>query len=110
VSVVAEDAMKQVQEWVDVHPFAAMHDNVNIAYKVSSQRMDNQNHFDSGTALIVIALPLELAPILENESCHQELDQWEDAAEKPTLNWHQITYAARQAAPAINKMHVYHIL
>jgi len=41
---------------VKKYPWFGVHDNVNIPFKAFQQRIDNQNHFDSGTAATILVL------------------------------------------------------
>ena len=64
VEVLSERARNTMAEDIAKHPWFGMHDNVNIAFKVYEQRLDNQSHFDSGTAgtIVVIKDPACVAP------------------------------------------------
>jgi hypothetical protein len=57
-------AHKAMAEDTTKHPWFGIHDNVNIAFKVYEQRLNNQSHFDSGTAgtIVVIKDPACIIP------------------------------------------------
>lgn len=61
-----------------------LYDNVNVALRVSEQRLDNQNQFESGTALTVIFLPEEARKLMKRK----ELDakRREGSKIKPNLS------------------------
>lgn len=64
IQALSERAHKAMAEDIAKHPWFGIHDNVNIAFKVYEQRVNNQSHFDSGTAgtIIVIKDPKCVAP------------------------------------------------
>jgi hypothetical protein len=64
IQALSERARKAMSEDIVKHPWFGMHDNVNIAFKVFEQRLDNQSHFDSGTAgtIIIIKDPACVIP------------------------------------------------
>jgi hypothetical protein len=64
VEALSEKARNTMAEDIAKHPWFGMHDNVNIAFKVYEQRLNNQSHFDSGTAgtIIVIKDPACIPP------------------------------------------------
>lgn len=103
------DAMAKVCEWVANKPFAAMHDNVNITFKVSSQRTTNHNHFDSRTAMTILPLPAECRDDWMNPTWRTLRDDWVRASEKPTLSWEQWDQAMQKSMPDVEKWFVYHI-
>ncbi|KAK6978306.1 hypothetical protein R3P38DRAFT_3334310 [Favolaschia claudopus] len=76
-------AMKLVQALIHIFPFAISHDNMNIARRVFSQRLDNQSNFINGCAYTVwilsqrAALPADASQVLQSfraENCLQVFD------------------------------------
>ena len=49
LKTISNNEMLVVQDWVHQFPFVITYDNVNIPFRVLSQCIDNQSHFDSGT-------------------------------------------------------------
>lgn len=64
IATLSEKAHRALINDVAKHPWFGIHDNVNIAFKVYEQRLNNQSHFDSGTAgtIVVIKDPTCIAP------------------------------------------------
>lgn len=64
IQTLSEKARKAMTEDMSKYPWFGMHDNVNIAFKIYEQRLNNQSHFDSGTAgtIILIKDPACIAP------------------------------------------------
>ena len=64
IQTLSEKARKAMTEDMSKYPWFGMHDNVNIAFKIYEQRLNNQSHFDSGTAgtIIIIKDPACIAP------------------------------------------------
>lgn len=57
ISSIAKVALEQARLEAKSQSMIWLYDNIQIARRVSEQRIDNQNQFDSGTALTVIMLP-----------------------------------------------------
>lgn len=53
-----------------------MHDNVNIAFCVSSQHINYPNHFNNGTAMTIMPLPSEYSGTLESLIQRASRDNW----------------------------------
>jgi hypothetical protein len=73
---------------IEKYPWFGTHDNINIAFKVYEQRLNNQSHFDSGTAatIFIIKDPAAISP--NNLAFQQkraigakDLITWEDILE-----------------------------
>jgi hypothetical protein len=56
IQTLSERAHIAMAEDITEHPWFGMHNNVNIPFKVHKQRLDNQSHFDSGTAGTIIVI------------------------------------------------------
>jgi len=87
-----------------------MHDNVNIPVKVYAQWVDYKNHFDNGTAITILPLPVELGPLLDNTTHWRKLANWIYASDQPTLSWQNIFDKASETAPQIKKQCLHHIV
>ncbi|KAJ6586278.1 hypothetical protein DFH09DRAFT_910806 [Mycena vulgaris] len=61
IGTLSGSAMAEVRRIIDKLPWAVSHDNMNVALKAFSQRMNNQSHFISGCAYTVWILPLRAA-------------------------------------------------
>lgn len=48
-------------EDIKKYPWFGVHDNINIPFRAFQQRIENQNHFDSGTAATILVLKSPLA-------------------------------------------------
>lgn len=65
VAELAADSKQELLSLRDNQFWIMSHDNVNIAFKVYSQQVNKQTHFDSGTAATVYVKPtLSCCPIV----------------------------------------------
>lgn len=53
VETMSKNAMTEVVNMIQKYPFFVSHDNVNIPFRVFSQRLDNKGEFGNGTAATV---------------------------------------------------------
>ncbi|KII93855.1 hypothetical protein PLICRDRAFT_102389 [Plicaturopsis crispa FD-325 SS-3] len=53
VATMSENAMNEVVSMIQKYPFFISHDNINIPFRVFSQRLDNKSEFGNGTAATV---------------------------------------------------------
>lgn len=102
--------LESIVQFVKDNPMAGMHDNVNIAYKKSSQRIDNQNHFDNGTASTILQMPPQVRDILENEHLRRAMTGEDRTSPLPSLDTTHIMNAAKQSQAPIHKQHIYHTI
>ena len=91
---ISDNEMENVRKLVQTLPFVITHDNVNIPFRVYSQRLDNQSHFDCGTASTVFFQPD--AP-LEHPLCNRTLQDFRAQGRKSPLSITKI-YDLAQAA------------
>lgn len=61
---IAQAQREERDRQMAIYPWFGGHDNLNIGFKVYQQRVDSQNHFDSGTAatIYVVTDPAAVAP------------------------------------------------
>ncbi|EGO01120.1 hypothetical protein SERLA73DRAFT_24599, partial [Serpula lacrymans var. lacrymans S7.3] len=57
ISSISKNKMDELCKIIHIHPFVISHNNLNIPFRVFSQRVDNKSHFDSGTAATVFLQP-----------------------------------------------------
>ncbi|EGO28171.1 hypothetical protein SERLADRAFT_434025 [Serpula lacrymans var. lacrymans S7.9] len=76
---ISSNQMDKVRHLVRSHPFVISHDNLNIPFRVYSQCIDNQSHFDSGTAATVYFQPdaPPIAPLYPSKG--KDLERLHDA-------------------------------
>ncbi|TDL17180.1 hypothetical protein BD410DRAFT_843808 [Rickenella mellea] len=53
METLAASSMATLRNTIQTDPWFISHDNLNIPFRTFEQRLDNQNHFDSGTAATV---------------------------------------------------------
>jgi hypothetical protein len=53
VARISHEAMKEVVRLMQIFPWLISHDNLQIPFRVFSQRLDNQGEFGNGTAATV---------------------------------------------------------
>ena len=107
LKTISENEMKTVQDWVHQYPFVVTHDNVNIPFRVFAQRIDNQSHFDSGTASTLFFQPN--APP-EPPLCNRTLQEFRFEGRKTPLSALKIYDLASVAAPAQHDRDVFLML
>ncbi|KIJ60786.1 hypothetical protein HYDPIDRAFT_189878 [Hydnomerulius pinastri MD-312] len=84
---ISENEMAKVREMVQTLLFVITHDNGNIPFRVFSQRLDNQSHFDSGTASTVFFQPN--APP-EPPLCNRTLQEFHAQGRKTPLTVNEL--------------------
>ncbi|EGO05049.1 hypothetical protein SERLA73DRAFT_43910 [Serpula lacrymans var. lacrymans S7.3] len=99
--------MDKVQHLVKSHPFVISHDNLNIPFRVYSQRIDNQSHFDSGTAATVYFQPdaPPIAPL-----CNCTLQEYRAAGRLTPLSTSEIFALECEAAPSRHVRDTFRVL
>lgn len=102
--------MARVRDWAAINSFAIIHDNINIAHKVSSQRVDHRNHFDNGTAFTVLPLPVETERYFINKERRAQLDNWVHASDKKTLDWDQIYDTLQLSEENLRRYSIFHVI
>lgn len=104
---ISDNEMENVRKLVQTLPFVITHDNVNIPFRVYSQRLDNQSHFDSGTASTVFFQPD--AP-LEHPLCNRTLQDFRAQGRKSPLSITKIYDLAQAAAADQYKRDIHRVL
>ncbi|KAH7910892.1 hypothetical protein BJ138DRAFT_1187476 [Hygrophoropsis aurantiaca] len=107
INTISANEMARVQEQVQRLPFVISHDNVNIPFRVYSQRLDNQSHFDSGTAATIFFQPnAPVEPALNNRA----LQEFRAAGRKVSLSITEIYDLEQAAAPHYYERDIYRVL
>jgi hypothetical protein len=104
LKTISVNEMETARQWVHQFPFVLTHDNINLPFRVFTQRIENQSHFDSGTAATVFFQPD--AP-LEPPLCNRTLQEYRAAGRKVPLSVLEIYNLAREASPSQYKHDVY---
>lgn len=104
---ISANEMTTAREMVQTLPFVMTHDNVNIPFRVFTQRLDNQSHFDSGTASTVFFQPN--APP-EPPLCNRTLQEYRAQGSKTPLTAPEIYKLSQMVAPSQFDRDVYHVL
>ena len=52
----SERVRRSLHENIQKYPWYGTHDNINLPFRVHEQRLNNQSHFDSGTAATILFL------------------------------------------------------
>jgi hypothetical protein len=100
---VVHDALhKDIEDYL----WFGVHDNINLAFKVCKQYLNNKSHFDSGTASMIIVLKDPACVTLDAQSyCHQSA-----AGARNPITYMDILKLEVKAAPHLKILTVYHIL
>lgn len=102
---IAEAQREERNREMAAHPWFGSHDNLNIGFKVYQQRVDNKNHFDSGTAatIYVIKDPAVVAPDPVTAQA-----QWREGVNNPIsaidINDLEIAARPRLRAQAVHRI------
>jgi hypothetical protein len=99
--------MKEVKDKMKIYPWLISYDNVNIPFRVFSQRLDNQGEFGNGTAATVYIKPNAR---LLSEGLNQELKNTRNAGIKTPLTELDIMDLGATAFPHVTEFEEYHIL
>ncbi|KIJ04333.1 hypothetical protein PAXINDRAFT_142010, partial [Paxillus involutus ATCC 200175] len=104
---ISENEMATVRDMVQHLPFVVTHDNINIPFRVFSQRINNQSHFDSGTASTLFFQPN--APP-EQPLCNRTLQEYREQGRNTPLSVLDIYGLAQDAAPGQYDRDVFQVL
>ncbi|KIK83699.1 hypothetical protein PAXRUDRAFT_153071 [Paxillus rubicundulus Ve08.2h10] len=96
-TTISANALEKVCQQVHSMPFVISHDNVNIPFCSFAQQLNNQSHFDSGTAATIYFQPN--AP-LEHPLCNQALQESREEGRKCPLTIHDIFQLEMESAAA----------
>ncbi|PPR00408.1 hypothetical protein CVT26_009693 [Gymnopilus dilepis] len=107
VERITNQCMKEVKEHIDVRPWLISHDNINIPFRVFSQRLQNQGEFGNGTAATVYVKPNE--PPL-SDGLNQLLRERRAEGLKNPLTVQEIWDLHVKAYPHVQKNAVYQVL
>ncbi|KDQ16007.1 hypothetical protein BOTBODRAFT_173296 [Botryobasidium botryosum FD-172 SS1] len=103
-------AIAMVVEFVKAFAFIVVHDNLNIPFRVSSQRIDHKNSFENGTASTVICLPPSAKPILDNKAEYARMANWRALRDRPLIDYSTIFKKHVQSMEYVNQSYKHHIL
>jgi len=103
----SSNELTKLRDMVQHLPFVITHDNVNIPFRVFTQRIDNQSHFDSGTAATVFFQPY--APP-ETPLCNRTLQEYRRNGRNVPLTIGKIYDLADAATPGQHAHDVYRVL
>ena len=107
VGRISKQSMEEVVELMQHFPWLISHDNVQIPFRVFSQRLDNQGEFGNGTAATVyIKRNAKLLPDTANE----DLKKCRAAGMLNPLSELDILNLADQSFPRIEVHAIYHVL
>jgi hypothetical protein len=77
---IRNNAIADMREHVKENPFMVLYDNVRLKFAADSQRSNNQDHKENGTAATVIILPSSSKAILRNWKEHRREMERQHAA------------------------------
>jgi hypothetical protein len=104
---ISKETMNEVVQLVKIHPWLLTYDNINIPFRVFSQRLDNQGEFGNGTAATVYikrsAVPLP-------QSANHNLQETRAVGLKNPLTLLDVMELAYKSFPTINSHMVYRVL
>ncbi|KAF4611552.1 hypothetical protein D9613_004492 [Agrocybe pediades] len=107
VERISANCMAEVTELIRKHVWLISYDNINIPFRVFSQRLDNQGEFGSGTAATVY-VKKNVAP-LSKEANKGLREQRAKGLENP-LTTNDILDLATRSAPRLQQHTEYHAL
>jgi hypothetical protein len=88
------------------YPWFGCHDNINISFHVYKKRLDNQDHFDSGTAATVVIIKNPACKFPDAFSAREKLV----SGSKTPISRLDILDLDTAARPHLAKLATYHIL
>ena len=107
VARMSQSAMQEVTGLMQIYPWLISYDNINIPFRVFSQRLDNKDSFSSGVAATVYikrkatALAPGVSKLLHESRC--------SGMQNP-INFLDIFQLSMQSAPRIATHTTYHVL
>lgn len=107
LKTISQNEMEVVRDWVHQFPFIITHDNVNIPFRVYTQRIDNQSHFDCGTASTVFFQPN--APP-KQPLCNSTLQEYRAQGRLSPLSVQELYTLSHQATPSRYERDVHRVL
>ncbi|KAH7921009.1 hypothetical protein BV22DRAFT_1132613 [Leucogyrophana mollusca] len=107
VATISSNEMARVRDQVQRLPFVISHDNLNIPFRVFSQRLDNQSHFDCGTAATVFFQPNAPTEVPLDNRAFQE---YQAEGRKVPISITQIYDLEQAAAPHHHARDIYRVL
>ncbi|KAJ6616579.1 hypothetical protein B0H10DRAFT_2390855 [Mycena sp. CBHHK59/15] len=100
-------AMEEVRALIHIFPWIISHDNLNVALRVFSQRLNNQTHFVSGCAYTIWLLPIRAA-LPEDMNREFKLYRTENCGK--VFDFSTVLYGNDAADDRIEAFNIYHIL
>jgi hypothetical protein len=88
------------------YPWFGAHDNLNMPFRVYEQRLDNQSHFDSGTAATVFIIKDPAAVCPDNAAIQAQIA----LGAKNPITLMDIIQLEWDAAPRIHTQAIFHVL
>ena len=107
VGRISKRAMEEVVELMQQFPWLISHDNVQIPFRVFSQRLDNQGEFGNGTA-VTVYIKCNGTPL--SESANHDLKKCRAAGLLNPLTEMDILDLADQSYPRIQQHAIYQVL
>ena len=101
----SERVRRSLHENIQKYPWYGTHDNINLPFRVYEQRLDNQSHFDSGTAATILVLkdPAVIRP--DAQAFRQHI-----AATNTRITFKDILKLDQKAGPNISARLTSHVL
>ncbi|KAM6496624.1 hypothetical protein JOM56_007097 [Amanita muscaria] len=107
VGRISKRCMDEVLSMMDKFPWLISHDNVNIPFRVFSQRLDNQGEFGNGTAATVY-IKRSATPL--SSTANRDLQEQRAGGLKTPLTSLDILKLAEESYPCIHTHAKYHVL
>ncbi|KAF8886747.1 hypothetical protein BD779DRAFT_1673049 [Infundibulicybe gibba] len=107
IGILSERAMEQAKQAIQVSPWHISHDNVNVPLRVFSQRINNQNHFVSGTAATVWILPQRAAL---PPDANPMLQKFRAMHSNEVFDYHEVLYGTPEADHRLEAQYIHRIL
>jgi hypothetical protein len=95
-----------MKEDVARFPWFGIHDNINIAFKVYEQRLDNQKHFDSGTAGTIVVIKDPTCVLPDYRAAQRK---WAEGMKNP-ISYLDIINLDFDASPRLQSFAIHQIL
>ncbi|KAJ7930381.1 hypothetical protein B0H13DRAFT_2228277 [Mycena leptocephala] len=103
----SDRAMEAVRAAIRLFPWLISHDNINVALRVFSQRLNNQSHLVSGCAYTIWVLPLRAALPLDMNRTLQ-IHRSQNCGE--VFDFSAVLYGNDDADDRIEAFNVHHVL
>ncbi|KAF7318671.1 hypothetical protein HMN09_00378800 [Mycena chlorophos] len=103
----SDTAMELIRQFIHLYPWLITHDNINIAMRIFSQRLDNKGKFISGCAFTIYLLP---SRAMLSEMLNREVQAFRAERATEVFDLEDVFYGASDADLRLQHLDKHHVL